>query len=241
MTQNAVTLQGTAGKFAAAGQAVEYLQEQKQGELLSLHCRAFAAAGFGSAGSGGCWRLIELAALHTEQHAIASSADVRPAARRATSPPCHQILVQIGWCCRRSQPAVQKLYVLFLACWPTPCHHTPFHVSLQASRCCCRSQSRCTWGARWKAWTACCWRSAPATLWRCGQPRLIIHPQLACIWLADGCCCCPPLSGLVQHGVRTVRVHSIHSHHFAAAVARPLLRSGTLRAAWTTAAARCCL
>ncbi len=34
MTQNAVTLQGTAGKFAAAGQAVEYLQDQKQGELL---------------------------------------------------------------------------------------------------------------------------------------------------------------------------------------------------------------
>ena len=32
MTQNAVTLQGTAGKFAAAGQAVEYLQDQKQGE-----------------------------------------------------------------------------------------------------------------------------------------------------------------------------------------------------------------
>lgn len=38
MTQNAVTLQGTAGKFAAAGQAVEYLQEQKQGELLSSAC-----------------------------------------------------------------------------------------------------------------------------------------------------------------------------------------------------------
>lgn len=33
MTQNAVTLQSTAAKFGAAGQAVEYLQEQKQGEM----------------------------------------------------------------------------------------------------------------------------------------------------------------------------------------------------------------
>jgi prefoldin subunit 5 len=32
MTQNAVTLQSTAAKFGAAGQAVEYLQDQKQGE-----------------------------------------------------------------------------------------------------------------------------------------------------------------------------------------------------------------
>ena len=31
MSQNALALQSTAGKFAAAGQAVEYLQEQKQG------------------------------------------------------------------------------------------------------------------------------------------------------------------------------------------------------------------
>ena len=31
MTQNAVTLQSTAAKFGAAGQAVEYLQDQKQG------------------------------------------------------------------------------------------------------------------------------------------------------------------------------------------------------------------
>lgn len=30
--QNALTLQQTAGKFAAAGQSVEYLQEQKKGE-----------------------------------------------------------------------------------------------------------------------------------------------------------------------------------------------------------------
>ncbi|KAI7845662.1 hypothetical protein COHA_000776 [Chlorella ohadii] len=36
MTQNAVTLQGTAGKFAAAGQAVEYLQDQKQGQPVLL-------------------------------------------------------------------------------------------------------------------------------------------------------------------------------------------------------------
>ncbi|PRW44299.1 prefoldin subunit 5 [Chlorella sorokiniana] len=36
MTQNAVALQGTAGKFAAAGQAVEYLQEQKQGQPVLL-------------------------------------------------------------------------------------------------------------------------------------------------------------------------------------------------------------
>lgn len=33
MTQNAVTLQSTAAKFGAAGMAVEYLQEQKQGAL----------------------------------------------------------------------------------------------------------------------------------------------------------------------------------------------------------------
>ena len=33
MSQNALTLQSTASKFAAAGQAVEYLQEQKQGGL----------------------------------------------------------------------------------------------------------------------------------------------------------------------------------------------------------------
>lgn len=32
MTQNAVTLNATAAKFGAAGMAVEYLQEQKQGE-----------------------------------------------------------------------------------------------------------------------------------------------------------------------------------------------------------------
>ena len=36
MTQNAVTLQSTAAKFGAAGQAVEYLQDQKQGERASL-------------------------------------------------------------------------------------------------------------------------------------------------------------------------------------------------------------
>ena len=31
LVQNAVALQQTAGKFAAAGQAVEFLQDQKQG------------------------------------------------------------------------------------------------------------------------------------------------------------------------------------------------------------------
>ena len=44
MTQNAVTLQSTAGKFAAAGQAVEYLQDQKQGEQLRLACVAAGPA-----------------------------------------------------------------------------------------------------------------------------------------------------------------------------------------------------
>lgn len=40
MQQNGVTLQSTAGKFAAAGQAVEYLQDQKQGEIgLLQFCR----------------------------------------------------------------------------------------------------------------------------------------------------------------------------------------------------------
>ncbi|KAL6777676.1 PFD5 [Auxenochlorella protothecoides x Auxenochlorella symbiontica] len=34
--QNALTLQQTAGKFAAAGQSVEYLQEQKKGQPLLL-------------------------------------------------------------------------------------------------------------------------------------------------------------------------------------------------------------
>jgi hypothetical protein len=33
MTQNAVTLQSTAAKFGAAGQAVEYLQDQQQGKV----------------------------------------------------------------------------------------------------------------------------------------------------------------------------------------------------------------
>ncbi len=32
MQQNGVTLQSTAAKFATAGQAVEFLQDQKQGE-----------------------------------------------------------------------------------------------------------------------------------------------------------------------------------------------------------------
>jgi hypothetical protein len=32
--QNAMTLQQTATKFAGAGQAVEYLQEQKKGEVM---------------------------------------------------------------------------------------------------------------------------------------------------------------------------------------------------------------
>ncbi|EFN55291.1 hypothetical protein CHLNCDRAFT_134230 [Chlorella variabilis] len=36
MQQNGVTLQSTAGKFAAAGQAVEYLQDQKQGQPVLL-------------------------------------------------------------------------------------------------------------------------------------------------------------------------------------------------------------
>ena len=40
MTQNAVTLQSTAAKFGAAGQAVEYLQDQKQGKKHGPACPA---------------------------------------------------------------------------------------------------------------------------------------------------------------------------------------------------------
>ncbi|KAI3428698.1 hypothetical protein D9Q98_007522 [Chlorella vulgaris] len=36
MSQNAVTLQSTAAKFGVAGQAVEYLQDQKQGQPVLL-------------------------------------------------------------------------------------------------------------------------------------------------------------------------------------------------------------
>ncbi|KAK2078153.1 hypothetical protein QBZ16_004021 [Prototheca wickerhamii] len=36
LVQHAVALQQTAGKFAAAGQAVEFLQDQKQGQPLLL-------------------------------------------------------------------------------------------------------------------------------------------------------------------------------------------------------------
>ena len=100
LQQNGVALQQTASKFGAAGQAIEYLQEQKQGVGNALRA-------------------------HQVPDLDCCDDDDRPsgsARARPTAP---------------TRPAPPRPCLPLLAC----------SAPLQASRCCCPSQSLCTFRA----------------------------------------------------------------------------------------------
>ena len=154
LQQSAMTLQNVATEFHNSGEAIEALNNQKEGTRSRFVVRSFEKV---------LESLRPAASAVPRQTCQISAWGSHPTAGPRLTPLPH------APCIGNLAPALMPLshrisLTIGLHDAGSDCSHRSGLHPAQARRCCCRCRSHCTWRGSWQTQTTCSWTLAPATM-----------------------------------------------------------------------------